>query len=279
MTTVGKGMQFSVLMSVYYHDNPDYIRRAVESVFQQTVVPDQVVMVVDGPVPEECRSVLHSLCDQYSQFEVYPLEQNGGLGKALKYGLEKCRYEYVARMDSDDISHPTRFEKQIKCLEGDPDLSLVGSNISEFTVSPDQIVSQRVVPEQDEEIKKYAKSRCPFNHPTVFFKKAEVMRCGGYQHFLYNEDYFLWIRMILGGCKFYNIQESLLFFHIDRNTFARRGGKTYFQQEKAIFKFMRQNGLISGGTYIKNILIRFIVQRILPNSVRKWLYQKAFRNG
>lgn len=270
-------MQFSVLMAVYHNDNPDWVRRAVDSVFCQSVIPDQAVMVVDGPVSEECTAVLHSLCDRYPQFEIYPLEQNGGLGKALQYGLRFCRFEYVARMDSDDVCDPTRFEKQLKCFEADPTLSLIGSNMAEFTDSPEQIVGFKVVPESDAEIKRYAKSRCPFNHPSVFFKKSEVIRSGGYQHFPYHEDYFLWIRMILNGCKFYNIQENLVFFHIDNNTFERRGGKNYFKHEKALFRFMRENRLIGNFTYVKNILIRFVVQKLLPNSLRGLLYRKFLR--
>ena len=185
--------EFSVLMSVYKNDVAENVITAVKSIVEQTVRPSQVVIVVDGPIPEESTQALNGLAEEYEGLiEIYPLEQNVGLGNALKEGMQYCRYEIVARMDSDDIAVQDRFEKQLAMFEKDQELSIVGSDIAEFIGSVDNVVSVRDVPAEHKDICEYLKKRCPFNHMTVMFKKSEVDKAGGYLHWFYNEDSYLW---------------------------------------------------------------------------------------
>ena len=189
---------FSVLMSVYRNDNPEYLRAAVESVsIKQTLQPKELILVVDGPVPELVESEIKALCGEIPYIKPLWKPLNEGLGKALHDGVLIATYQIIARMDSDDISAPTRFEQQIKCMEQDESIDVVGGNISEFIDTPDNIVGYRTVPDSDAEIKDYMKSRCALNHVSVMFKKESVLKVGNYQDWYWNEDYYLWIRMQL----------------------------------------------------------------------------------
>ena len=269
--------KISVLMSVYKNDIAQNVKTAVESIINQTFRPSQVVIVVDGPVPDETTKTLEELKELYSEVEIYPLEQNVGLGNALKEGMTHCGNEIVARMDSDDIAVEDRFEKQIKKFEEDSELSIVGSNIAEFIGDKDNVVSIRSVPEKHEDICKYLKKRCPFNHMTVMFKKSEVEKAGGYLHWFYNEDSYLWARMYLAGCKFANIPENLVYARINEATFQRRGGYKYYKSERDLFKFMYKNKIIGWGEYQKAKTIRFVIQVLMPNNVRKYVFLKMMR--
>ena len=269
--------KISVLMSVYKNDIAQNVKTAVESIINQTYRPSQVVIVVDGPVPDETTKTLEELKELYSEVEIYPLEQNVGLGNALKDGMTHCVNEIVARMDSDDIAVEDRFEKQIKKFEEDCELSIVGSNIAEFIGDKDNVVSIRSVPEKHEDICKYLKKRCPFNHMTVMFKKSEVEKAGGYLHWFYNEDSYLWARMYLAGCKFANIPENLVYARINEATFQRRGGYKYYKSERDLFKFMYKNRIIGWGEYQKAKTIRFVVQVLMTNKTRQWFFKKFAR--
>lgn len=269
--------KISVLMSVYKNDIAQNVKTAVESIINQTFRPSQVVIVVDGPVLDETTKTLEELKELYSEVEIYPLEQNVGLGNALKEGMTHCGNEIVARMDSDDIAVEDRFEKQIKKFEEDSELSIVGSNIAEFIGDKDNVVSIRSVPEKHEDICKYLKKRCPFNHMTVMFKKSEVEKAGGYQHWFYNEDSYLWARMYLAGCKFANIPENLVYARINEATFQRRGGYKYYKSERDLFKFMYKNKIIGWGEYQKAKTIRFVVQVLMTNKTRQWFFKKFAR--
>lgn len=269
--------KISVLMSVYKNDIAANVKTAIESIIFQTIRPEQVVVVVDGPVPQETMDTLRELEQTYKEVEIYPLEENVGLGNALKEGMTHCRNEIVARMDSDDIAVEDRFEKQLACFQNDPELSIVGSNIAEFIGDKDNVVSVRDVPATHEAICEYLKKRCPFNHMTVMFKKSEVEKAGGYLHWFYNEDSYLWARMYLAGCKFANIEENLVYARINEATFQRRGGKKYYKSERDLFKFMLDNKIITKSEYRKSCFIRYVIQVLMPNSVRKFVFLKMMR--
>lgn len=272
-------MQFSVLMSVYGKDNPEDFRTAVESVsIRQTVIPDELLVVVDGPVPESLRHTITSLDEDIGYMRILWQKENKGLGTALRIGIENASYEFIARMDSDDIAMPDRFERQLKMFENIPGLSMVGSNITEFIGLPDNIVGRRAVPSEDKGIKAYMKSRCPFNHMTVMYKRSDVLKAGNYQDWFWNEDYYLWIRMMMAGCKFANISDSLVNVRVGKDMYARRGGIKYFKSEAGIQRYMYGHKLISLPRYIVNVTIRFIVQVLMPNNIRGFVFQKLFRS-
>ncbi len=267
---------FSVLLSVYFKENPLLLKQALESIWlAQTAKPAEIVIVKDGPLTDELNQVIDDF-SKTAPVKIVALEKNQGLGAALNKGLAHCQYDIVARMDSDDVSKPTRFEKQIGFLYGSPDIDLVSASIDEFTETTGHIISTRRLPEFHSEIEKFAKKRCPVNHPVVVFKKTAVLKAGGYQHFPLFEDYFLWVRMLMSGAKFYNLQESLLYFRANADTFKRRGGfKHAIDDIKLQIKF-RKIGFITFYEMIRNIVYRATV-RLFPNFIRVLFYKKILR--
>lgn len=269
-------LKFSVSMCTYKMDNPEWLETAIESVLNSTVKPDEVVLVVDGPVGEELDSIIKKY-EAFPIFNVVRLPQNVGHGEARRIGLENCSNKLVALMDSDDINAPDRFEKQISLFENDAELSIVGGNITEFIGNPDNVIGKRVVPESDSEIKEYIKDRCPMNQVTVMFKKSDVDNVGGYIDWFCEEDYYLWLRMYLEGMKFQNLPDVLVNVRVGDEMYNRRGGMKYFKSEAKLQKYMLNNKIIGFSTYLINVLKRLIVQVLLPNKLRGWVFQKFAR--
>lgn len=272
-------MCFSVCTSVYKNDNPDFVRVALDSMLvNQTVKPDEIVLVQDGPVPEGLKVLLSEYEEEYAtQMHIIRLEKNGGLGNALKLGVENAKNSLIARMDSDDICLPDRFEKQLAYLEAHPECDIVGGQMTEFIGTPDNIVGRREVPLTNEEIYEFMKSRCALNHVTVMFRKEAVLKAGNYQDWFWNEDYYLWVRMMMAGCIFANIPDVAVNVRSGADQYARRGGKKYFDSEIGIKKLMLEKGMITRKEYIVNYIQRFIIQLMLPNSVRGWVFRTFAR--
>ena len=267
---------FSVLLSLYHKESPTFLSLSLDSVLHQTLLPDEVVLVKDGPLTAELDAIVSDYAARYPILKVVTLPQNQGLGKALNEGLKHCSYDLVARMDTDDIAKPDRFEKQMKVFEEHPELDLVGAWIDEFEGTPQHVLSVRKVPETSKEIREYCQKRCPVNHPVVMFRKSAVQAAGGYQHFPLFEDYYLWVRMLKNGAKFYNIQESLLYFRTSPDMFKRRGGWKYAMDELRFQGVMRKMGMIGWKRFLMNVAIRF-PGRIIPNGLRRFLYKKLMR--
>ena len=272
---------FSVCTSVYKNDKPEFVRVALDSMLvNQSVKPTEIVLVQDGPVPDGLSLLLSEYETKYPEvMHIIRLEKNGGLGNALKLGVENARYDICARMDSDDICLPDRFEKQLAYLEAHPECDIVGGQMTEFIDSPDNIVGRREVPLSNEEIYEYMKSRCALNHVTVMFRKESVLKAGNYQDWFWNEDYYLWVRMMMAGCKFANIPDVAVNVRSGADQYARRGGKKYFDSEIGIKKLMLEKGMINRKEYVVNYIQRFIIQLLLPNSVRGWVFRTFARKS
>lgn len=268
--------RFSVSMCVYGKDNPAWFKTAVDSILNQSCVPDEVVLVVDGPVPDPLGEII-SEYEKLDIFKVIRFETNQGHGNARRTGLENCTNEIVALMDADDISVPDRFEKQIKEFARDEKLNIVGGNIIEFIDEPANAVGKRAVYSSDEEIKLDMKNRCPMNQMTVMFKRSSVEKVGGYIDWFCDEDYYLWLRMALADMKFKNIPETLVYARVGKEMYQRRGGVKYFKSEAKLQGFMLRNKIISFPKYIVNINKRLIVQVLLPNKLRGWVFKKFAR--
>ena len=235
-----------------------------------------MVLVEDGPLTPELCEVVDKYQTSYPELKVVAMEKNGGLGKALNEGLRHCSNDIVARMDSDDVCKENRFEKQISFMEKHPEYDLVGSWVDEFYNDIDHITAIRKVPETSVEIYNFCKRRCPVNHPTVMYKKSTVLAVGGYLTKYFPEDYFLWIRMLMNGARFYNLQESLLFFRYSPETIKKRGGWKYAIGEVHIQKMIYDLGFISFFLFVKNSFARFIT-RIMPLPLRMWIYSRLLR--
>lgn len=267
---------FSVLLSVYYRESPLYLSACLDSLFLQKLLPTEIILVLDGELTPELDSVIDKYMQLHKILKIIPLPINNGLGKALNEGLKHCTCDIVARMDTDDIAKSDRFEKQLAILADHPEIDIVGAWIDEFEENVNNIISIRKLPEKNNEIYLFAQSRNPINHPVVMFRKQAVIDAGGYQHFPLFEDYYLWIRMLINGAVFYNIQESLLFFRFSSEVFKRRGGLKYAMTEVKFQNTIRKMGFISNRIFLKNISLRFIA-RIIPNSFRSWIYKKILR--
>lgn len=272
--------KFSVITSVYKNDKPEYVRVALDSMLvNQTIKPAEIVLVQDGPVPAELSSLLNEYeCKYAGVMNIIRLEKNGGLGHALQLGNKAAKYDLVARMDSDDICLPNRFETQLAYMEQHHDCDIVGGQMTEFIGEPTNIVGKRNVPLSDNDIKEYMKSRCALNHVTVMFRKNAVLKAGNYQDWFWNEDYYLWVRMWLKGCAFGNVSDTLVNVRSGADQYARRGGMKYFKSEKGIQRYMLDNHLINWGGYIVNVTKRLIVQVLLPNSIRGWVFRTFARS-
>lgn len=270
---------FSIITSVYKNDKPEFVREALDSMLvEQTVKPSEIVLVRDGQVPEELESLLNEYESRYPEiFNIIRLEQNCGLGNALKLGVEIAKYDIVARMDSDDICLPNRFEQQLKFLRENPDADIVGGQMTEFIGNSDNIVGTRVVPCSNAEIYEYMKSRCALNHVTVMFRKEAVLKAGNYQDWFWNEDYYLWIRMMITNCRFANLPETLVNVRSGADQYARRGGRKYYESEKGIKKLQLENKMISNIEYFYFVVQRYIIQILMPNWLRGWVFRTFAR--
>lgn len=270
-------MKFSVLMSVYKNERAEFFTAAVDSVMNQSAKPDQIVLVRDGQVPDDLAKAIDEVLKKYNGVITYiPLEQNGGLGNALRIGIESCEYPLVARMDTDDLAEPDRFIKQLKCFEEDESLDICGGDIAEFIDAPSKVISYRIVPKTDEEIKRVIRNRNPFNHMTVMFKKQSVLSAGSYEHFYLFEDWYLWLRLYLCGCKFKNVDGVLCRVRVSGMS-SRRGGYKYFKSCKKLLKFMKKNKIIGCFSYAKSCIIRFCGYVLIPNKLRAYAYKKLLR--
>lgn len=269
---------FSVLMSVYKNDKPEDLYEAVESIYsRQLVQPNEIILIVDGPVPEELDMQIGQLQQEVPCLRVHKLSENKGLGNALQIGTVLCSNDIIARMDSDDIALPDRFREQITFLRNNPQIDIVGGQIKEFVETTDNIVGKREVPLSHLDLSKYTRSRCPFNHMTVMFRKEAVINAGNYIPWHFNEDYYLWIRMLEHGAVFANLQHTLVNVRVGKAMYARRGGWKYFKSEKGIQDYMHRQGLIGLPKYLFNVFIRFAIQVAMPNSVRQLVFQKIIR--
>jgi len=267
-------MKFSVLMSIYHKEKADYFNRAMLSIWdEQTIKPNKIVLVQDGKLTEELYEVIRKWQEKLGDcFKTIPLEKNVGLGDALNIGLENCSYEMIARMDTDDISLPQRFEKQLETFKGN-DIDVSSSWVSEFDSNENEIESLRKLPEHHDEIVTFAKKRNAINHPAVMYKKEAVLNAGGYKKMMWFEDYYLWIRMMLNNAKFYNIQEPLVNMRAGYGQLERRSGLKYAIEEFKFLKTIKELGFLTTSQFIKNSTIRFMA-RVVPKNLVKMIYKR-----
>lgn len=264
-------------MSVYYKEKPEYLQLALESIINQTVKPNEIVLVEDGKLTNELQAVITDQLQKYPAiFKTYTLKQNQGLGKALNFGMQKCSNEFIARMDTDDIAEPNRFELQIKEFEKDEELMLCGGQIAEFADNPNEITGYRNVPLKHNEILSFAKKRNPFNHMTVMLKKQAVQSVGSYMDMPYFEDYWLWVRILKAGYKAKNIDQVLVKVRAGQDMIARRGGLNYAKFIIRFEKALHSIGIINLAEMIGYITLRSMVA-IIPESFRVIIYKNKLR--
>ena len=255
-------MNYSVLMSVYQKEKPEFLKMAIDSILEQSFKTDDFVIVKDGQLSDLLNQVLEEAAAKNPEVvHIFGYGENKGLGFALNYGLRFCKNEIVLRMDSDDYSFPDRAKIQVNRFIQDG-IDVSSSAIVLFESDPNNSFGKRNLPINSEEIVKFSKSRSPFNHPSVIFRKSKVLEAGGYQTLLYKEDYYLWIRMIQNGCKFNNLDCPLVAMRIDKNTFFKRKNKVVYKSGKWLNKYMLKTNYINKGQYFKNAIINFARQHL-----------------
>lgn len=268
---------FSVLLSVYYKDNPIFLQQALESIVRQTLLPSEIVIVEDGPISIELKKVLDSFENEYPNItKLVKLPSNRGLGYALQKGVLQCTKKYIARMDADDISEPNRFLKQISFMKENSEVALLGSWIAEFPESPSQIETITRLPLEDKDIREFAKTRNPFRHMTMVLNRKAVIESGNYREFLWFEDYDLWIRMLQAGYKSANLNEVLVKVRTGNDFYLRRSGLTYMKQEYLFQKKLYKSNFINFHTFLFNLIIRSLV-RLMPLTIRRSFYNNFLR--
>lgn len=271
--------KYSVLMSVYYKDNAEWLSNSIECMLNQTIKCDEFVIVEDGQLTKELNAIIEDYEKKYPKvFNIVKIKKNVGLGPALKLGVEVCKNEWIARMDSDDYSPVNRVEKQFEIVDKYPNVGIVGCNADEFCGSLDNIVAHVILPETNEEIIKFSKRRCPYRHSGIIYKKSEIIKAGNYQECYLCEDYDLYARMEMNGTEGFNVQETLLFVRVNEDFYSRRGGLKYLN---SLLKFKLR--LYKSGFYsLKDFIISagtHIVVCVMPNKLREIFYKKFLRKG
>ena len=266
---------FSVLISLYHKENPLYLREALDSVFAQTLQPSEIVLVKDGPLTTELESVLAEYCEQHPIFKFVVNETNLGLGLALAKGIINCSNEYIVRMDTDDIMPPHRFEKEIAALDKGYDAVSCWSLLFEDNIH--NVIAIKTRPEHHDDIVKLAHKRSPICHAGCAYRKSAVIKAGNYEHHLYYEDYDLWVRMILNGYKFYNIQEVLYYVRTSMDMIKRRGGLSYAINEVENFRRFKRLGLYTTKDLILNSITHCII-RLIPQRIRSVVMKKVWNH-
>lgn len=268
-------MKFSVLMSVYINEKVAYLDSALSSIFNQTLLPDELVIVHDGVLTKELYDSINRFKSRLNIVEV-KIPFNVGLGRALKVGIKVCKYDYVIRCDSDDINHSDRFAKQMLFFKNNPSVSVVSAHVEEFKHSMGDLKLARIVPIGFKNIKDIYRSRNPINHMAVAFNRNDVLKVGGYEHMPFFEDYNLWVNLIQNGYRIENINEVLVSARVGNGMIARRKGIRYIKSELNFYRNLFNNETnIPLATYLF-IFVRLAV-RFLPISCLEYIYMHMGR--
>lgn len=269
---------FSVLIAVCARDDAEHFETALKSIYDQTLVASQVVLVADGPLPEEHNSIIHQYEETHEGFLCVRLEKNQGLAAALNTGLKYCDWELVARMDSDDVCETNRFIRQTKFMDLNPKISVASGKITEYSSDLREVITEKRVPLEHSAILAFSKYRNPINHMACIFRKSAVLAVGGYpEHFRKAQDFALWAMMLNAGYRFGNTEANLVNVRAGEGLFERRGLQ-YFYGEIIVFWFMRKIGHINTIQLLINLIVR-LGARLSPVLVKRWVYKVLRRKG
>ncbi|MDO5559242.1 MAG: glycosyltransferase [Oscillospiraceae bacterium] len=269
---------YSVLMSLYSGEKSSNLKQSIDSILNQTAPPDQIVVVKDGPLTAELENTLMTYCSSFPRiFDLVVLEENSGLGAALREGVLACKNEWIARMDTDDIAVNTRMETQLSYLKEHPRLDMLGSLYYEFFDDISNHVLRDSAHTHDDLVK-FMHRRNPFGHDTLFLRKSMVLKAGNYRPVNRFEDYDLWIRMVQCGVKMYNLEQPLLYVRSNRDYFARRGGFAYLKSNISFFLRHHRTGFFTVKDCIFSLIPRCVVC-LMPNGLRSFIYKNFLRNN
>ena len=268
-------MKFSVLMSMYHKEKPEYFDRAMQSIWdEQTIKPDEIVLVQDGKLTDGLYMVISEWKNKLGEvLKIIALEQNVGTGQAKNIGLTKCVFNLVAIMDTDDIATSKRFEKQIDFLVRNQEVDVVGTYISEIDEN-EKIVKDVVrFPLGHDELYDFFSKRDPLAHPTTMFRKSFFMKAGSYRGDLHlAEDTLLWYYGFMNDCKFANIDYIGLHFRRSTDFYKRRGN---IKKSIGLLKYrvFNINKKLNYGINADLFAIAYFLMSISPSFIKKIVYQ------
>lgn len=267
-------MDYSILMSIYKDDNPEYLAKSIESMLKQTFPSNDFVIVKDGPLTDKLNMVIDKYIDENKElFQIISLPKNVGLGEALSIGILHCKNELIARMDADDIAYEYRCQMQLDVFRENPDLDIVGSYVDEFSDDEKNIIRTKMVPIDQVDIMMFSRQRNPFNHPTVMYKKSKVIGCGNYSNMRTNQDVELWVRMLHNGCKAKNVPYSLVLFRFDEKTYKRRKKWNNVYHMISLWYIFYKNKYCSLWDLTKVSFVQLVIF-LSPIIIIKWIYSK-----
>jgi glycosyltransferase involved in cell wall biosynthesis len=270
-------MLLTVLMTIYAKVSVEEFLRSIGSVLDQTLPPDEVVVVEDGPLPDALRRTVDLVAHEHSLVRLIRLPVNGGSGVASAAGLLAARGDLVARMDADDVSLPHRFERQVALIQRDA-LDICGSSVQEFHGSPDHVVGLRRLPASQAAIERYSRINSPFNNPSVVLRRDLALQVGGYHDMRYMQDYDLFARMLAAGARVANIDEPLVLFSADTQMLARRSGWEMVRREWNLQRRLRRYGTIGRLGLARNLVLRSVF-RLLPAPLLAQSYRRLFHRA
>ncbi|MDQ2072862.1 glycosyltransferase [Haloarcula sp. NS06] len=265
-----------MVLPTYGGDEPNALREAIESIVSQTRVPDELVIVRDGPVPEANQTIIDNFESEYSFVWHVSLAENQGRALARKVGVERCQGDVVAMMDADDLCVPTRLERQATYLQDNPEVDVVGAQLLEFDPETGEKLGVRTLPRDHEEIRDLAKTRSPVSQSTAMFRRAAALDAGNYRDVERMEDYGLWVRMLVNGARFANIPEVLVKARTGGEMYERRSGWGYAREELRLQREFVAFGFISPLQALRNVTLRVPI-RFVPNAIRAYVYETLFR--
>lgn len=269
---------YTVIMSVYEKVDPIHLKMSIDSILNQTFKTNEFILIKDGKLTQKQEDVINEMVSINNNiFKIYEFKKNSGAGVAYNKGIEMCTNKWAAIMDSDDIAACDKFEKQMKYLSEHSNIDAIGTNAVEFLGEKENVISTRIMPETDEEIKKFGHGRCPLIQPTVIFKVSAVKRVGSYQKSKLTEDYDLYIRMIMDNCNFYTYQEILYYIRTSDDFFKRRGGFKYLKPILSFKYKYYKKGFFTFPQFLKTACSSLIVS-LMPNKIRTFIYKKFLRN-
>ena len=270
-------LEYSVLTALYKNDNPEFLKQSIESMLKQSILTNDYVIVADGPLTPELDAILENFAEKYNFFHLIRLEENGGLGVALRRGVDECKNELIARLDSDDISAPNRCELQLKAFEADSELAIVGSDMYEFDENPSKVKDIKKMPATTEQIYRYGKRRNPFNHSSVMYRKSVIQSVGSYSTRRRSQDVELWSKVIFAGHKCKNINKPLVYFRTDGvNRVKRKKKWSNVKSDLSVYKANYKMGYASIFDYMY-ICLYHVAFYLMPETMASYLYTKLFR--
>jgi glycosyltransferase involved in cell wall biosynthesis len=267
--------KIGVLLSVYNGDKVEYFKQAINSILDQTYSNICIFVGVDGPVKDELKNCLNNY-EKREDLRVFYFNENRGLAAVLNYLLHECLkqkdIEYIARMDSDDISICDRFEKQIIFLRKNIVVDVVGGIMEDIDADSKKTGKKMIYPLTHNACRRFYRYRDPLPHAAAMFRRSFFDKVTGYRNeYRQNQDTMLWFDAFLNGCILSNLNESIYLVRVAPNLYNRRGG--YIRAKKMLLDRFMINKALHYDITSYLFAIMYFFYTLMPAFIKKWLYE------